>query len=139
MEELRRGASAFVTDEGGSATIEFAIWLPFFVVILMFVADLTMIMFHRSDVERIVQDANRLRSIGVLSTNEETRSYLIARLMLPDGTMRGTAEAGLISMYATSIVRIQLSQVDMFGVVPRLFGDMELIVVNQQILENMEV
>ena len=138
MVRLRKPLHRFVREESGNATIEFVVWLPFLTALIMLITDISMIAFHRSNVELVIQDANRLRSVGELTTNEEMRQYLISRLTSADGTVCCSVDAGLISLYSTSIVRFQISQVDVFGVLSRFTGDVEIIVVNQQIMENME-
>lgn len=138
MARIGKTLLRFIREESGNATIEFVVWLPFLTVLIMLITDVTMIAFHRSNVELVIQDANRLRSVGVLTTNEETRQYLISRLTSADGTVCCTIDAGMISLYSTSIVRFQISQVDVFGILSRIAGDVEIVVVNQQIMENME-
>jgi Flp pilus assembly protein TadG len=130
-----RHTRAFAKDQTGTATVSFVIWLPFVTGIIMLVADLASIMFQHANVDRVLQDANRLWATGMLSSGTETEQYITTNLTRPDGTVIGTRETDIIAMTATSTVRMQLTEIDMFGFFSTLVGDRQVVIRNQQVLE----
>ena len=61
-------------------TVEAVIWLPIFIGIFALIVDVTMIMSRQAQALRVVQDANRLVSVGVLKSEEETTTFIRTRL-----------------------------------------------------------
>ena len=66
----------FRRDERGSATIEAVLWLPFFVIFFVMIADVSLVFFRQTEVLRVVQDANRALSVGRFSGPAETENYV---------------------------------------------------------------
>ncbi len=66
----------FRRDERGSATIEAVLWLPFFVIFFVMIADVSLVFFRQTEVLRVVQDANRALSVGRFSGPAETEDYV---------------------------------------------------------------
>lgn len=129
----------FVRAEHGSATVEFALLLPFLMGLVMLVTDISMIMYHKGNADRIVQDTNRLRSTGALTTNDMAVQYMLSRLTRADGRVIGNSASGVQFLTVISAVNINISEVDVFGLLPPLIGDMQIVVRNQQALEYMEI
>jgi hypothetical protein len=71
----------------------------------------------------------------MLSSGAETEQYITTNLTRPDGTVIGTRETDIIAMTATSTVRMQLTEIDMFGFFSTLVGDRQVVIRNQQVLE----
>jgi len=70
----------FLRREDGTVTVEAVIWLPVFIAIFAMIVDVTMIMSGQAQALRVVQDANRLVSVGVFKSEEETRTFIKTRL-----------------------------------------------------------
>lgn len=51
-------------DESGSATVEFALWIPFFVFILMMIIDASMLLFKQADLWKVASDTSRRVAVG---------------------------------------------------------------------------
>ncbi len=72
--------SNFVKCERGSATIEAVLWLPMFFGLFILMADSALIFNGQSQIMRIIQDGNRNYSIGRLTSETETETYIEAAL-----------------------------------------------------------
>lgn len=130
--------SGFSRDERGTATISFVLWLPFIAAILMLVTDLTIIMFQHANADRVLQDANRLWAVGAITSSTQAEQYISSNLVRPDGSMMGTADSGIAMLTAISSVRVQLSDMDVFGAFRAIVGDLQITIRNQQAIERME-
>lgn len=63
-------------DDGGSATVEFVLWVPVAVFLLLLTVDVGQIFLKQAQITRMVQDANRALSIGNLRTTTATETML---------------------------------------------------------------
>jgi len=81
-----RKLRAFRRSEGGSSTVEFVLWLPLVVMVLMLVVDASMLFMTRSHAISVLQDTNRLYSVGQFTGDtaedrlEKAEDYALARL-----------------------------------------------------------
>lgn len=76
---LCRGFRRF-RREDGAVTVEAALWLPFFVILVTVVADAALIFYGQARTLQIAQDANRAYSTGILATQAEAQEYIKARM-----------------------------------------------------------
>ncbi len=60
-------ASQFLRDEQGSATIEFVLWVPIFVVILVASMDATVLYLHHTEMWNVSRDVARRVAVGDMS------------------------------------------------------------------------
>ena len=60
-------ASRFLRDEHGSATIEFVLWVPVFVVLLVATTDATILYLHHTEMWNVSRDVARRVSVGDIS------------------------------------------------------------------------
>ena len=60
-------ASQFLRDEHGSATIEFVLWVPVFVVILVAATDATILYLHHTEMWNVSRDVARRVAVGDMS------------------------------------------------------------------------
>ncbi len=58
------GVSQFLRDENGSATIEFVLWVPIFVVILVAATDATVLYLHHTEMWNVSRDVARRVAVG---------------------------------------------------------------------------
>ena len=81
-----RGLRAFRRAEDGASTIEFVLWVPLVVMILLLIVDASMIFMTRSHALSVLQETNRLYSVGqftgdtVADRLDEAEDYALARL-----------------------------------------------------------
>ena len=72
----RKFLGGFLRREDGTVTVEAVIWLPIFIGIFAMIVDVTMIMSGQAQALRVVQDANRLVSVGLIKSEEDTRTFI---------------------------------------------------------------
>ncbi|SDY57231.1 hypothetical protein SAMN05444004_10230 [Jannaschia faecimaris] len=126
-------------EHGGVETVSFVIWVPFVMGFFMLVADASYIMFNRSNMLRIVEDGNRMYSIGVLNSNLEAETA-IRNALSPsaDGELSTVDSFILMGMVRTEVT-VPLADVDMFGIVARLLANGELSITASHFKEYIEV
>ena len=62
--------SRFVSDDRGSATVEFVIWVPWFCVLLIFTVDVTFMYMNLVRLENVARDAARRVAVGQYNKTE---------------------------------------------------------------------
>lgn len=99
---------AFLRQEGGSATIEFVLWLPIVMAVLLLVVDSSMLFLSRSHAMRVLQDTNRLYSVGQFTGTAAERvtkaqNYALSRLrgLSPSATATTTESNRVVRTSAT--------------------------------------
>ena len=80
----RRLVSQFLRDERGSATIEFVLWVPIFVVILVAATDATILYLHHTEMWNVSRDVARRVAVGDMTEAEavnvvQNEMYLYSR------------------------------------------------------------
>ena len=80
----RRLVSRFLRDERGSATIEFVLWVPIFVVILVAATDATILYLHHTEMWNVSRDVARRVAVGDMTeadavTVVQNEMYLYSR------------------------------------------------------------
>lgn len=119
-----RSPRAFLQCEDASATIEFVLWLPIVILILLLIVDASMLFMSRSQAIRVLQDTNRLYSVGQFTgeTVDERLSkaeeYALSRLqpMSPSATATTTDVNRVVRTVATMETG-EISQIGFLGVV----------------------
>lgn len=66
----------FARDEDGAVTVETVIWLPFLFLILALITDASLAFYSKADAFRIIQNGNRLYSIGALDTTAKVETFV---------------------------------------------------------------
>lgn len=66
-------ASGFAADEGGNATIEFVLWVPVFMAILMIVAEYATVFMTHASMYDAARDGARRIATGTMSAGEVER------------------------------------------------------------------
>ena len=122
----------FLKDERGTATVEFVICVPVFVMLLGLVVDTSLVFAGEAQALRVVQDANRSFSIGRIKTISETQTMIIDGLksMSPGVTAVTVVNAGVITSTAT----IPAKELSSFGIL-NVFGNTKVKVTAQHMSE----
>lgn len=81
----------FVRREDGTATVESVIWLPIFFVILVMIADASLLFNSQARMLRMVQDANRAYSTGQLDQPADVENFLVAQMFPMSEHVRATS------------------------------------------------
>jgi Flp pilus assembly protein TadG len=77
----------FLHEDSGSFSVEAVIWMPIFAIILAVVMNISMVFFGKSQILRVVQDANRAYSLGRLDTAADVQNYVLANLAYMNASM----------------------------------------------------
>lgn len=103
---------AFLRREDGSSTIEFVLWLPIVMAVLLLVVDSSMLFMSRSHAIRVLQDTNRLYSVGQFTGTPAERltkaqDYALSRLrgLSPSATATTTEANRVVRTQATMRTR----------------------------------
>ena len=123
---LKSFLQRFRREEGGSATIEAVLWLPFFVIFFVMIADVSLVFFRQTEVLRVVQDANRAFSVGRLGSASETEQFVKDRIapLTTSAQVKTTIESGVIDTRALVPVE-DLVAVGMFNFLSGYFVAVE--------------
>ena len=119
--------------EDGNATVEAALWVPFFVILLTLITDGALIFYGQARAQQVAQDGNRAFSIGDLTSSEATETYIEQRLndLSPNAVADTVAYRGLI----TTVVTLPTGDLDAIGFFSALTS-VDMRVVSQMVKEN---
>ena len=122
----------FWKDERGTATVEFVICVPVFVMLLGLVVDTSLVFAGEEQALRVVQDANRSFSIGRIKTISETQTMIVDGLksMSPGVTAVTVVNAGVITSTAT----MPAQELSSFGIL-NVYGSTKVKVTAQHMSE----
>jgi Flp pilus assembly protein TadG len=128
---------AFSRQETGGATIEFVLWLPIVVAILLLIVDSSMLFMSRSHAISVLQDTNRLYSVGQFTGTPAERirkaqDYALARLsgLSPSATTRTVETNRVVRTQATMETR-EIAQIGFLG----LMIDTTMVITAEQKVE----
>lgn len=134
----------FRTDEQGTATISFVLWIPLVLSLLLTFTDLAFILYKRSNIVRMVEDINRLRAIGIYATNTEAERALLTAMGYDPDTLLSAPVNGLSVTSTTTagvlatVVQVPLSELDAFGVLTGMSGNRQVVIDLRHTIENWE-
>ena len=129
---LMKRMKRFGRQEDGAMTIEACLWLPLFFFMFVGIADVALIFHGQARVLRIVQNENRLFSIGRHGSELATQEAILARLstISTEASVVTQESGGLI----TSTVTIPTADLDVAGVIGPL-ASLNMTITSQHILE----
>ncbi len=81
-----RSVFTFLGDEKAAVTIEFVLWVPIFVGLLVFVTDASIIYLTHSEMWNVARDTTRRMTTEEFTTAAEARDYAAAHLFLGERT-----------------------------------------------------
>ncbi len=118
---ISRSIRRFGRCESGAATIEFVLWLPIVVMILLLIVDASMLFMGRTQAIRVLQDTNRLYSVGQFTgssaeklTKAETYAMKRLRAMSTSATATTTETNRVVRTEAT-LQTDEIAQVGFLG------------------------
>lgn len=106
-------------DDGGSATVEFVLWVPVAVFLLLLTVDTGQIFLKQAQATRMVQDANRALSVGKLRTTAATEALI--KDSLAGFSSAVTAQTAITAGIISTTARIPLRDLAITKALP--FGD----------------
>ncbi len=83
---MMQSMAAFLRDETGAVTIEFVLWVPIFVGLLVFVTDASIIYLTHSEMWNVARDTTRRMTTEQITTVAEARDYAAGHLFLGNRT-----------------------------------------------------
>lgn len=94
-----RGLKSRLIEEDGSATIEFVLWVPVFVLILGLIFDVSYVFMSQSRMQDAVADASRRWAVGTL-TQQEAEAYASSAAIIRGHTpaASGSEANGAVTM-----------------------------------------
>lgn len=130
---LRQKLRAFWRDNCGTMSIEAAMWIPMFFFMLTVTVDATLVINAKSEVLRIIQDANRSYAVGRLTSVPATRLFIQSRLskISPHAVVTTTVASGIVS----SVVTMPATDLSGLGTIPN-FANIQVRVSSQQMVES---
>ncbi|TFL15990.1 hypothetical protein [Jannaschia formosa] len=130
---------AYIVDEDGAVeTLSLVLWLPLVFSFFMFLADVSYILYSRSDLVRIAEDSTRARSIGLIETDLGVIQAIASRLPT-EGSQVPSIQSSVSLGVIRTAVSVPISMIDMLGIVARISGDASVTIVVHQFKENLEV
>jgi Flp pilus assembly protein TadG len=81
-----RSVLTFLGDEQGAVTIEFVLWVPVFVSMLVFVTDASIIYLTHSEMWNVARDTTRRMTTRQFTNVSEARDHAAAHLFLGERT-----------------------------------------------------
>lgn len=118
---LLRSVGRFRRCETGSATIEFVLWLPIVVMILLLIVDASMLFMGRTQAIRVLQDTNRLYSVGQFTGSSSDKltkaeAYALARLRpMSSSATATTSETNRVVRTEATLQTSEIAQVGFLG------------------------
>lgn len=103
LRKVRVSIPAFWRGEDGSPTVEFVLWFPFFIVVVMAGGHMALIFFGQAVALDAAQYATRAYSVGELSSEAEVRGYVQANLssLSSNVTVQSSVTNNLITTYVS--------------------------------------
>ena len=128
---------AFPRQESGSSTIEFVLWLPIVIAILLLIVDSSMLFMSRTHAMRVLHDTNRLYSVGQFTGTpaeriQKAQDYALVRLtgLSPSATTT-TMELNRVVRTQATMETAEIAQIGFLG----LMIDMTMVVTSEQKVE----
>ncbi len=130
--DLSGRLEALGKNEEGTATVEFVIIFPIFLLLLALIADASLIFFGQANALRAVQDANRSFSVGRYTTEGETESSIEAALS--NFSSNAVATSTVSNGSITSSVSFPAADLTSLGLITQLV-DFSLNVTSEHLVE----
>jgi Flp pilus assembly protein TadG len=110
----------FLVDEGGTATVEFVLLFPLFSMVLLLLADASLLFLRHTNLMNISRDTARIVSRYAM-TPAEAKAYAEAAARTAQSD--ATAEVTILNGFVTVIISSEASTSAPFGMVTFAIGD----------------
>jgi Flp pilus assembly protein TadG len=115
-----RSFRSFLIDEKGSATVEFVLLFPLFSMVLLLLADASLLFLRQTNLMNISRDTARIVSRYAM-TPAEAKAY--AEAAARTGQSTATAEVTVLNGFVTVTITSDASSAAPFGMVTFAVGD----------------
>lgn len=105
------------SDDSGATTVEFVLWVPVFMFILMITVDVSLLFLRQSNMWHVARDVARQASLRIIDTDAELIAAAVAK-----GTFGGDVPSAAGSSIDTTnnlvqvILRVPMRDVGIFGI-----------------------
>lgn len=113
-------ASAFLRDERGSATIEFVLWVPVFVILLVATTDATILYLHHTEMWNVSRDVARRVAVGDLSENQAAAVVQDELFLYSNAYTVATSDPTELNVQI--MIQTQISDASVFGFFEPVLG-----------------
>lgn len=76
------GLGALLRDDRGAVSVEFTVLVPFFVMLMVFIADATVIYLTHSEMFNAARELSRRMSTGEIQNRDQAEAYVVDKLFL---------------------------------------------------------
>lgn len=105
----------FRRDETGALTIEFVLWVPIILGVLLLVVDATTIYITHSEMTNVARDTVRRMVTGVILTTDDAEAYAVDAMSLRDNYSYHVEAAYDMSTGAEVIMRFAVADMSILG------------------------
>lgn len=109
-----RGVAKFLSDERGVMTVDFVVWLPLFVSLLVIVTDASMLYMTQTQMWNVARDTVRRMTTRHIESLTEARCWAKAQLAV-SSDLTFTVEAGSTLQYNTVHITVPMDDASSFG------------------------
>jgi len=108
----------FTRSQSGALTIEAVLWIPVYLFLFVFIADVSLIFHGQAKATRIAYDGNRMASAGAFETALETKDAVLSRIQVFSPSASVNTVFGTDDI--TTIVTMPASDLTAIGLITRL-------------------
>jgi len=108
----------FTRSQSGALTIEAVLWIPVYLFLFVFIADVSLIFHGQAKATRIAYDGNRMASAGAFETALETKDAVLGRIQVFSPSASVNTVFGTDDI--TTIVTMPASDLTAIGLITRL-------------------
>ena len=119
MQTIRKSLHRFLTDDDGSITIESVLWMPFYLLFIVMIIDVSLMFNGRTQVQRTLQDINRLASSGYYTSEEEVETRIKALLGHISSNLEVDATIDTDLGVITAVASLPVADLMVIGTMPK--------------------
>ncbi len=127
--------ASFRQSESGSLTVEGVMWLPIYAVFIALIADVSLMFNSQTQVQRTVQDMNRLASSGFYLTEQEIEARVTAALSHLSANVTVDAQIDTTTNLIVTTASLPAKDVMAVGLIG-IFGNLQLSAGAQHLIES---
>lgn len=103
-------------DESGATTVEFVLWVPVFMLILMLTVDVSLLFLRQSNMWQVARDTARQVSIGQLTTKAKAEEYAELKGTFGGDTPAADVEIDTTYRWVRVNISVPMREVGVFGI-----------------------
>ncbi len=118
MKPIRKILNRFLTETSGSITIESILWLPFYALFIIMIINVSLMFNGRAQVQRTLQDINRLASSGYYVSEEEVEARIRSLLSHISSNLEIEATIDSDLGVITAVASLPVNDLTVIGSIP---------------------